>query len=340
MVARETGCQLRRLDLWREPIADDIETYLVQTEGLGPLGNYWSWALYRMIKRDGVSVTLDGQGADELLCGYPHTIANSLLHPRAEISLPRVCRALRVLHGMGGATLRRDFAAPRVFWLWLLALVPFTRLIPKLRRALECYDNKQAAPDLDNPDERKAFELFSPIRRAVYQSVCYGELQPVLRLFDKISMSHGVEARMPFLDWRLISYVLSLPDDSYLGKGYTKRILRDAMRNRVPELILARREKVGFSRPISDLLRGPLRAWALHQLNRPSFLRSPEWDGESLRRWFLSDILVHDVRIWRAIQRHWILEDWGAKTRRFIAEQAPGDRILNTLPPRHAVSNE
>ena len=59
-------------------------------------------------------------------------------------------------------------------------------------------------------------------------------------------MAHSIEARVPFLDYRLVEFVLSLPDAFKLERGLTKRVLREAMRGLVPERILTRHDKKGF----------------------------------------------------------------------------------------------
>ena len=54
-------------------------------------------------------------------------------------------------------------------------------------------------------------------------------LPTILRNFDRLSMAHGVEVRMPFMDWRLVTYTMALPEASKSSDGYTKMIARRAM---------------------------------------------------------------------------------------------------------------
>jgi asparagine synthase (glutamine-hydrolysing) len=67
-----------------------------------------------------------------------------------------------------------------------------------------------------------------------------------LRDFDRLSMAHGVEVRSPFMDWRLACFAFSLPSTAKIGSGFTKRILRDALKGILPELIRTRTRKLGF----------------------------------------------------------------------------------------------
>jgi asparagine synthase (glutamine-hydrolysing) len=59
-------------------------------------------------------------------------------------------------------------------------------------------------------------------------------------------MAHGVEVRSPFMDWRLACFIFSLPSSAKIGSGFTKRILRDALKGILPESIRTRTRKLGF----------------------------------------------------------------------------------------------
>src|SRR5206468_10263316 len=92
-------------------------------------------------------------------------------------------------------------------------------------------------------------------------SVEAGPLQALLRFADRNSMAFGREVRLPFLDHRLVELSFAMGEEWKIGAGTTKRVLRDAMRGRVPAEILDRRDKLGFEAPDVAWLGGPLRAW-------------------------------------------------------------------------------
>ncbi|MBN1405245.1 MAG: hypothetical protein JW946_01860, partial [Candidatus Omnitrophica bacterium] len=108
-------------------------------------------------------------------------------------------------------------------------------------------------------------------------------LPTLLRNFDRASMSSGVEIRMPYMDWRLVTYAFSLPAESRVGKAYTKRILRDAMFGLMPENIRSRKLKLGLSAPTPEWLLGPLRGYIMDTVNSTSFLKSKIWNGPAIR---------------------------------------------------------
>ena len=59
-------------------------------------------------------------------------------------------------------------------------------------------------------------------------------------------MAHSVESRTPFLDYRLVEYVLGLPSEYKIAQGWTKRILRESLKGILPETVRTRVDKLGF----------------------------------------------------------------------------------------------
>ena len=76
-------------------------------------------------------------------------------------------------------------------------------------------------------------------------------LPTLLRNYDRYSMSSGVEIRMPFMDHRIVCFMFSLPWRSKVGSGYTKRLLRDAMKGIVLNDVINRRDKIGWNAPMN-----------------------------------------------------------------------------------------
>jgi asparagine synthase (glutamine-hydrolysing) len=80
----------------------------------------------------------------------------------------------------------------------------------------------------------------------------------LLRYEDRNSMAHSLEARVPFLDHRLVELCFSLPPQELFYRGETKSVLRRALGDLLPPSVRARRDKVGFVTPEGDWLRGQL----------------------------------------------------------------------------------
>jgi asparagine synthase (glutamine-hydrolysing) len=125
---------------------------------------------------------------------------------------------------------------------------------------------------------------WGPLNRRLYRMFHSTVLPTILRNFDRVSMAHGVEVRMPFMDWRLVTYAMALPDASKSSDGYTKMVARRAMQGRMPESIRMARRKVGFNSPMPEWLNGPLSGWTACLLDRKVPAFSELVDEASLRR--------------------------------------------------------
>jgi asparagine synthase (glutamine-hydrolysing) len=109
-----------------------------------------------------------------------------------------------------------------------------------------------------------------PLRAILWRSVRRTSLPALLRYEDRNSMAHSIEARLPFLTTELAQFALSLPPGHLVAPDATgKSVFRAAMRGLVPDVVLDRREKVGFPVPgrtwitlvpgVADLLAEALR---------------------------------------------------------------------------------
>lgn len=267
----------------------EIDAYLDQFEEIGGLYGIGAWLLYREMRRAGIVVSLDGHGGDELFGGYPAHVEAALLRGPGLFAAPgRSLDLLRTLHfmrGGGGSALPRDLLLAALAVPGLRALAPHVPLLAPRVRPVEgdvARHDPSAGQDED-ATETRAIDALGPLTGALYRSFHGGGLARILRNFDVHSMAHGVEVRMPFLDWRLVCFAFSLPDESKVSYGFAKRVLRDAMRGVLPEPVRVRRDKLGFNAPVAQWLCAGLDSWLRDQVNDPEFVRSPLWDGPTVR---------------------------------------------------------
>jgi asparagine synthase (glutamine-hydrolysing) len=213
-----------------------------------------SFIVHRLAKANGVTVMLDGQGADEYLAGYSHYPAALLasLAGRGEwATWWRERRAFRRVMGI-------DPVPPRAALRYRLsrgATDVSSRIVINTER-----DVSFLRPSLraEFQDERSRVVQITgdALKARLYADLMHGHLQDLLRYADRNSMAFSREVRLPFLDHRLVEFSLSLPSAMLLGGGWTKRVLRAAMGGVVPPEILARREKIGFAAPWGQWWRG------------------------------------------------------------------------------------
>jgi asparagine synthase (glutamine-hydrolysing) len=198
------------------------------------------WLTYRELSRHNVRVSLDGHGADELMGAYRQE--GGALAFRIRNSLAAVAsgsqwagRGVDFLRGMKIRQQGHYFLRGGIF---------------DLPAPFKLVGDDDALPDDWGGLNKRLYRMF------------HGTVLPtILRNFDRISMAHGIEVRMPFMDWRLVTYTMALPEASKSSDGYTKLVARRAMANLMPESIRMGRRKVGFNSPMPEWLNGPLSAW-------------------------------------------------------------------------------
>ncbi len=124
-----------------------------------------------------------------------------------------------------------------------------------------------------SPRTMNSRDTWGALNRRLYRMFHSTTLPTILRNFDRLSMAHGIEVRMPFMDWRLVTYTMALPEASKSADGMTKVMARRAMANLMPESIRTARRKVGFNSPMPEWLNGPLAGWTAELLDRkvPAF---------------------------------------------------------------------
>lgn len=209
---------------------------------------YAEWCVFRLAHEKGVKVTLDGHGADELLAGYHGFFGARLagLLRRADLSgLVREIAAIHQRFGYG--------------WLHLMLRLLDNLLPDFLRQPLRRVSGRAAtgAPWLDvgllGVKEEDPFHVTGAksmgIQGMSRAQLLHTSLPVQLKWADRDSMAHSVESRVPFLDWRLVEFVLGCPDEFKLHRGVTKRLLRTALADRLPPEISGRVDKMGFVTP-------------------------------------------------------------------------------------------
>jgi asparagine synthase (glutamine-hydrolysing) len=97
-------------------------------------------------------------------------------------------------------------------------------------------------------------------------------LPALLQVEDRVSMAHGLESRVPFLDHPLIELVATIPADIKFKDGTMKRVLKDAMRSVLPDQIVDRKDKMGFPTPLNEWIRGEAREFVRDILVSPNAL--------------------------------------------------------------------
>jgi asparagine synthase (glutamine-hydrolysing) len=240
------------------------------------------WEVMQAARRAGAKVLLDGQGADEILLGYPRFVGfhlADLIRAGRWREGWREWSAWTRLHGR----LHRTTVAGVV-----RGLLP-SRSVRWLRAQVSQDGTWLQRSFLDSVHGWKGSEpsgTADSVLRMQVVRILTEELPALLHFEDRSSMACSVEARVPFLDHRLVSWLVGLPTEYKLHRGITKLILRDAMVGVLPEEIRQRRDKMGFVTPEDEWLRVRWRRQIEQLLASDRLASRPYWKAPALGHWY------------------------------------------------------
>jgi len=248
IAASYLDCEVHKVVLERKPasLIDELEQASwyndVPVKGLSIIAHR---RLMDAARQQGLKVILSGQGADELLAGYRKYLG-FYLHALIGQGRP-IAAAVTLL----GFVLRRSVVNQ-------FSLSEAKRYLPGRHTNSAAEDNGWLGERLRNVarvelglagrsfNERQALDL----NHYSVPDLCHYE--------DRMSMSHSLEIRLPFLDPRLIDFLLRVPAKFKIHNGWTKYCLRRAMAEHLPPAIAWRKDKQGFSNPEEQWLRDDL----------------------------------------------------------------------------------
>jgi asparagine synthase (glutamine-hydrolysing) len=236
---------------------------------------YAQFSVYGSAAGKRIKVLLDGQGADELLAGYPKYYS----------------WYWRELYGRDKKTLAHELSSAKASgvperWTWqnrLAALLPeYARRFQKKRRATFQLRHSDLSPDFVRLSGISYYDIppVAGLNGVLYYNALMNGLEELLRYADRNSMAHGVEVRLPFLDHRIAEFLFSLPAHVKIRDGWTKWLLRKSMSDILPDAIVWRKDKTGYETP--------QRAWMQNEMLQ-------EYMQEARRSLVRMDILQEQV---------------------------------------------
>ncbi len=274
-------------DIWDEPFADvsQIPTYLVSR-----------------VARQDVTVSLSGDGGDELFAGYNRHAWLDRVWTRASMLPAGACRAGgAALESIPPAIIERAARAPSKFSPRWRVRNPSTKLA-KLARVLAAADPEDAYRALithwddatslvlgiDHGDTAEA-PIWSPVSGdGIIEQMLWFDLvgylpDDILAKLDRAAMAVSLETRVPFLDRGILDLAWRMPLNVKLRQGQTKWVLRQVLERHVPRS-LVERPKMGFGLPIGAWFRGVLAPWAEDLLSERRLREQGLLDPAPIRR--------------------------------------------------------
>jgi asparagine synthase (glutamine-hydrolysing) len=277
-----------------------------QDEPFGSTSIFAQWTVFAEAARAGIKVMLDGQGADEQLAGYHTMFGAHLAGFRAPWRWPALVSEMRAIQARHRTPLKR------LLGLTLAAALPAPAFAMAARVANSNPMPSWLGPALQAGAGQTKQAHFrarplpgeSPLGALCTQQLLVTSVPTLLRYEDRNSMAHSIEARVPFLDYRLVELSIALGGEHKIAGGETKRLLRGGLEKTLPALVRNRQDKLGFPTPEELWFKGPLRS-RVAPLVQNVARRFPDYfDGAQLSRW-ADDVLAGKVPynngLWRVI---------------------------------------
>ncbi len=241
-------------------------------------------SLYAAMKHHQITVSIDGHGVDEMMYGYPFNVLNAYGHQLQHKTYAKEIKEIYL--NMIPEDEQQIFKHQIKFHNRLGSYIK--RKKGNVINKFSPHDSKQQWFDINikkciHLPNHAAPQYFKGSEAQLYHDFHFTTLPTILRNFDRGSMRNGVEIRMPFLDYRLVSYIFSLSMQSKLGNGFTKRILRDAMKEVLPEVVRTRKLKTGFNAPLKSWFQKELKEFILDEVSSAEFLASNIWNGKVIK---------------------------------------------------------
>ena len=271
----------QRGDLW--PELEKIVYH--QDEPFVSTGLFAQWEVMKAASQK-VTVLLDGQGADELLAGYT---------PYYFVYLRQLLKERRLFR----------FAKEFVMSLDILLFASFEQIKRRLGMAKAIDPETLLAGSFAERSRTPPpmVPCKDDLNKRLWEDITVRSLPPLLRYEDKNSMAFSIESRVPFLDNDLVDFILALPPSLKIKNGWSKYIMRRAMRDYLPGKIRNRRWKVGFTTPETSWMRAE-KDHVLEIFSSSSFRSRPYFDVEKVREafdWFLEGKTNESLVFWRIL---------------------------------------
>ncbi|GAL83000.1 asparagine synthase [Sporocytophaga myxococcoides] len=259
------------------------------------------YSVMKLIKQENIKVTLDGQGGDELFSGYiPHY---SAFIGQAFNSLSFRILLNNIICSKG------DFSDAKTMAELIGKKIYFQTAFDQLKnnryRKLHREYSYIAEPFWEREKEALTIILDSlplHLNKYLYNQFTGQDIKHLFKTADRNSMKFSVETRMPFADdLKLIEYIFNISSTYKIRKGYSKVLLRESMRDLLPESIANRKDKKGFSTPEANWLKHSKKFYKSYINNNLDHFVNTR---ELLRDW---DLLIDSAdnnsarRLWRII---------------------------------------
>jgi len=234
-----------------------------QEQPFGSASVYAQYKVMQMAKEQGITVLIDGQGADETLAGY-----NKYIHWYLQEQLARLRYGFAMQE-------RIRLQQNQIHFSWgfpnymaaLFPVVANAHLEERERKKILMHPHLD--PDYVHAHYDKYYSVYKPpvskLNDILYFNTMQQGLGELLHYADRNSMAFGRELRLPFLSHELVEFLFAIPSHYKIHDGFTKWVLRKAMVGQLPDNIVWRTDKVGYEPPQKKWMEHPALRERIHE---------------------------------------------------------------------------
>lgn len=205
-------------------------------------------SVYKCARENGVKVMLEGQGADEIFGGY-----SKYLHWFLQEQLAK--GNWKTFYAEKQKLIQNNVGLEWGYKNTMAAFFPTqaSRALNRRNRKRITENNLLGSDFAEKMRDEWSNKLIGPdirgLQDAMYADRNHMNLEVLLRYADRNSMQHGIEVRLPYLFLPLVEFASQIKPESLIKEGYTKRIIRDTMNDRLPSEINWRTDKIAYEPP-------------------------------------------------------------------------------------------
>jgi asparagine synthase (glutamine-hydrolysing) len=262
------------------------------------------WYLMKEISKHDIKVILSGQGADEMFGGYVEQFAGYFLKDLLFLKKFKTFFAeTKLLKSRSGLTsgiilmqLVKAIMSRRIALVFksLLREKAIQHLNRDFTKKHWGWSDIATGPDLKHS---------SALNGKLFRAFSSESLPRILHYEDRNSMAFSIEQRMPFLDYRLVEFAFSLANQWKMNSGIGKVILRRALQGVMPDTIVKRFSKLGFTVPQNRWI-NEMDGYVNQLFSTRSFRQRPYWDADRIIKMYSDNRTKKsgmDIFLWRVI---------------------------------------
>jgi asparagine synthase (glutamine-hydrolysing) len=271
-VADKAGVTLNEITITAADFQDNIEKliYHLDFPVAGP-GSFPQFMVSKLAASK-VKVIVGGQGGDEIFGGYARYLVAYLeqcLNAAIDGSYKNGNFVVTLESILANLPLLQEYK-PMIRSFWQKDL--FGDLDARYFRLIDRSNDMSDEVDWQALDKNRVFEAFRSIfnsrnvgKEAYFDKMTHFDfkclLPALLHVEDRVSMAHGLESRVPFLDHKLVEFAATVPADVKYQGGQQKRMLKSTFGDMLPKEVFERRDKMGFPVPLNEWFRGELKSF-------------------------------------------------------------------------------